>query len=86
MRAWHPLLSDREQFKNHSDDYYQDPISEIQRALYEPDSSSEWHHNWDVFNDAMIYADDKPTFEVVMANLKQKSQLALQSLAELTLA
>ena len=80
------MLSDREQFKNHSDDYYQDPISEIQRALHELENSTEWHHNWDVFNDAMIYADDKPTFEAVMANLKQKSQLALQSLTELTLA
>ena len=74
------ILSDRLHFKNHNADYYKDPISEIKRAINELQKSTEWHHNWDVFCDAMIYEKNKPSYQLVMDNFIEKSEIALNCL------
>jgi len=74
------VLDDRRQYKTHNDDYYQDPVSEIKRAVDELHQSNKWRDNWEAFVDTMVFAREKPSYEDVLGNLHQKTQLALDAL------
>ena len=67
------LINDRLQFKSHNEDYYKNPISEIKRAIDELNKSKEWHENWDIFSDTMIYEKNKPSYDQVMNNFLEIS-------------
>lgn len=68
------LITDRLQFKNHNEDYFKDPISEINRAIHELKGSKEWHKNWDIFSDHMIYEMNKPSYDEVMNSFLEISE------------
>jgi len=74
------VLDDRIHYKSHNDDYYRDPVSEIQRVVDELHKSTEWHDNWDRFVEAMVFAKEKPTYEDVLGNLHNKTKAALNEL------
>lgn len=71
---------DREQYKNHNEDYYNDPASEINRAVDELSQSSQWQDDWHQFVDTMVFSEQKPSFDAVMNNLQAKTKLALAAL------
>lgn len=77
------VLDDRKQYKNHNDDYYRDPIGEINRAVDELANSNVWHDNWHQFIDAMVFAKQKPSYQDVLNNLYEKTQLAIRELANI---
>jgi len=77
------VLNDRQQYKNHNDDYYRDPISEIKRAVDELHQSTQWHDNWDKFVETMVFAKEKPTYDDVLRNLHNKTELALKALKQI---
>ncbi len=77
------VFDDRKQYKNHNDDYYRDPVSEIKRAVDELHQSTEWHDNWDRFVDAMVFAKEKPTYDDVLRNLHNKTEIALSELSNI---
>lgn len=79
------LLMDRQHFKNHNDDYYKNPISEIKRATEELKNSKEWHENWDVFSDAMIYEKNKPSYNDVMNNFLKISDDVIHKIDDIEL-
>jgi hypothetical protein len=66
------VLDDRRQYKNHSDDYYRDPVGEIKRAVDELDQ----------FIDTMVFAKEKPSYRDVLKNLHEKTGWALGELAK----
>lgn len=68
------LINDRLHFKNHNEDYFKDPISEIMRAIDELKKSDEWHKNWDIFSNTMIYEKNKPSYDEVMNNFLKISE------------
>ncbi len=74
------VSDDRKQYKNHNDDYYQDPGAEIQRAVDELHQSSEWHENWDKFIETMVFSEEKPSYDDVLQNLHVKTEIALSEL------
>ncbi len=56
------LKNETEKFKTHNNDYFENPIKEIQRSysvLLEPN----WKANWDNFVEDMVFEKDPPTFE-----------------------
>jgi len=77
------VLNDRRHYKNHNDSYYRNPISEIMRAIDELNSSTEWHDNWDKFVDVMVFAQQKPNYHDVLANLHAMTEKTLQGLRQL---
>lgn len=79
------VLDDRKHYKNHNDYYYRDPVSEITRAVDELAVSNEWHDNWDQFVDAMVFANEVPTYDQVLNNLHEKTQIVLPELRSLDL-
>ena len=74
------VLDDRRRYKNHNDNYYRDPVGEIMRAVDELNQSTEWHDNWDKFVEAMVFAQRKPTYNDVLKNLNEKTEIALKTL------
>lgn len=74
------VLDDRQQYKKYNDDYYQNPMDEIKRAVEELQNSNEWHDNWNKFVNTMVFAEKKPTYAEVLKNLHNKTQLALAEL------
>lgn len=76
------VLDDRKQYKNHNDDYYRDPVGEIKRAVDELAQSNEWHDNWHKFVDTMVFAKQKPSYQDVLRNLHEKTNLVLGELAK----
>lgn len=74
------VQDDRKHYKNHNDDYYRDPVSEITRAVDELHRSSEWRDNWDKFVETMVFAKEKPSYEDVLGNLQSKTQPVLKEL------
>jgi len=82
---FNPLVSrivfdDRKHYKNHNDNYYHDPVSEIKRAVDELHQLTEWHDNWDKFVDTMVFAKEKPSYDDVLGNLYEKTEAALHEL------
>ncbi len=78
------VQDDRENYKSHNDDYYQNPIAEIKRALDELHESAEWRNNWNRFVDTMVFAEQSPSYDEVLENLTQKTDLALRELMHVT--
>lgn len=63
------ISEDREQFKNHNKDYYEDPIGEIKRTLNELDHDHTWREYWDQFTQVMVFDKHKPTYKEALQNL-----------------
>ncbi len=78
------VLDDRKSYKNHNDDYYRDPISEIKRAIDVLNKSSEWQENWANFVETMVFAKEKPTYHDVLENLHNKTKIALGEISKVT--
>ena len=74
------VFDDRKNYKNHNDNYYRDPVSEIQRAVDELHQSREWNNHWDEFINTMVFAKNKPTYDAVLENLHNKTKTALYEL------
>ena len=84
--AYRTLLGDTGKlthYKSHNDNYYCDPVGEIKRAVDELAQSNEWHDNWDQFVDAMVFAKQKPSYQDVLSNLHEKTNLVLSDLSKL---
>ena len=77
------LITDRLQFKNHNEDYFKNPISEIKRAITELHKSEEWHKNWGIFSDTMIYEKNKPSYNEVMDNFIKISDVVIKDIKKL---
>ena len=77
------LITDRLQFKNHNEDYFKNPISEIKRAITELHKSEEWHNNWGIFSDTMIYEKNKPSYNEVMDNFIKISDVVIKDIKKL---
>lgn len=71
---------DRENYKNHNDDYYQNPTSEIKRAVDELSTSFQWRDDWDNFVDTMVFENEKPTYDSVLHNLHKITETAMLEL------
>ncbi len=68
------IQQDREQFKTHNLKYYEDPKSEIKRALDELREDPKWRQYWDEFIQTMVFDAEKPTYDDALKNfLKQTS-------------
>lgn len=74
------VMDDRKQYKNHNNDNFINPVSEIEYAINELQTSAEWQKNWRQFAEAMIFEDKKPSYKMVINNLQEKSAIALKSL------
>lgn len=70
-------------YKNHNDNYFHDPISEIKRSITELSTSKTWEDYWNQFLETMVYDDLKPSYQEVIINLNQKTDDALKSLSNL---
>lgn len=74
------VQNDREQYKNHNNDYYNNPIKEIERAIKVLGQNYEFKDNWNDFINYMVYAQQKPTYSEALATFTKRSQEALEVL------
>ena len=77
------VLDDRAHYKNHNNDYYRDPVSEIKRSVDELAHSNEWRDHWDQFVDTMVFAKQKPSYQVVLNNLHETTDRVLCAIENL---
>lgn len=63
------IAADREQFKNHNKDYYENPVGEIKRTLNELERDYAWRECWDQFTHVMVFDKHKPTYKEALQNL-----------------
>lgn len=71
---------DRENYKNHNDNYYQNPVSEIKRALNELSTSQQWRNNFEKFADTMVFENIKPSYDHVLNNLQEITRVGILEL------
>jgi len=74
------IQDDRQQYKNHNDMYYRDPIKEIKRSIKELHEEPMWKENWEQFIETMVFDKEKPTYEAALKNLTNKTNKVLRCL------
>ena len=78
--VWDIVEADRIQYRRHNSDYYENPPAEIQRSVEELRTSTLWRTHWERFVEVMVFSDVKPSYDVVLANLENKTAVAISAL------
>jgi hypothetical protein len=74
------IEEDKQQYKNHNRDYFDNPANEIQRALGELENNRQWQQHWQSFVETMVFARVKPGYNSALQNVLNKSELVLLAL------
>lgn len=71
------IAIEKEQFKTHNRDYFQNPSREIKIAVEFLASSQEWRDNWKRFVHDMVFETSPPTYDEALNSFRELSFLCL---------
>jgi ribosomal protein S8 len=74
------ILEDCQRYKNQNQDYYDNPIREIQFALSALREGTVWHLRWDTFTQAMTFNDDGLDYGEALETLERQSNVLFKML------
>ena len=74
------IEKDKSQFKNHNDDYIQNPIRESELALDLLYNDKQWKDHWDYFLEQMVYEENKPNFDKAYSQFQLLSREIFETL------
>ncbi len=67
------IADDIDQYSNQNNEYTKNPMQEIKFALSTLNTHVQWKNNWNIFIDAMVYGDEKPSYENAITMLNNLS-------------
>lgn len=64
------ISNDGDQLKSHNEDFYKNPLAQIELSMQELKNNPLWRNNWIEFVETMVFDQNTPSYDEVIANLE----------------